>query len=173
MDYRELEDLTEEIKHRYDENPMGWKIFQDDKNNVLIIGPDKGYRLKLIPLNPWKYTGVGISMKKDRALDQLRTETPSSGLRTLSKKDFERFISSMNRDGVNRRKIIKNILTRNPVSTQAIDEEGSQAVLSGPVISHPDLSTLSERQRELQQELKNEAEKLFRKKYPKRAGIYR
>ena len=173
MDYRELEDLSKEIKLRYDENPRGWSIFQDNKNNVLIIGPDKGYRLKLIPLSPWKHTGVGISMEKDRTLNQLREKTPFSGLRALSKTDSESLLSSINQDRVGRMELINSILDRSPVSTESIEKNRPQAVLSGPVVSHPDLSTLSERQRELQRGLRYEAEKLFRKKYPMRASIYR
>ncbi|MFP3950747.1 MAG: hypothetical protein ACLFVP_01165 [Candidatus Bathyarchaeia archaeon] len=173
MEYRDLEDLSNEIRRRYDENPTGWRTFRDKKNNILVIGPDKGYRLKLVPLSPWKHIGVGLSMERDKALDQLRGRTPASGLRALSKNDFERLVTSTNREGGSQMRVIKKLLDRKPVSTQDLREEGSQAVLTGPVVSHPDLSTLSEKQKELQEELKYEAERLFRKKYPQRAGLYR
>jgi len=54
-----------------------------------------------------------------------------------------------------------------------IEKERPNAVLSGPIIAHPDLSTISKSQRELESKLRIGAGKLFRQKYPHRAEMYR
>jgi hypothetical protein len=53
-----------------------------------------------------------------------------------------------------------------------LEKKKPKAVLNGPFIGHPDLSTISESQRELEAKLKIESLKLFKKKYPYRASIY-
>jgi len=53
-----------------------------------------------------------------------------------------------------------------------LEKKRPNAVLTGPVIAHLDLSTISKSQKELELKLTIEAEKLFRNKYPHRAAIY-
>jgi hypothetical protein len=68
--------------------------------------------------------------------------------------------------------LISKLLEKNPVSIPELEKEKLKAVLNGPFIGHPNLSTISESQRELEAKLKIESLKLFKKKYPYRASIY-
>lgn len=157
---------------RYNKNPEGWNIMIDGKSNVLIIGPDIGYRLKLIPLSPQKYTGVGLRI---RALEEMRRiveGVPSYGFRPLTDKDTKEMFNIVYQEGTAQNRLIKKLLRLKPVSTWELQNKGTKAFLSGPVIAHPNLSTISDRQIELEERLAKEANKLFRKKYPERASIY-
>jgi hypothetical protein len=69
-------------------------------------------------------------------------------------------------------RLLSQILKKNPVPIPEVQKKRPKAVLGGPFIGHPDLSTISERQRELEAKLKIESLKLFHKKYPYRASIY-
>ena len=79
--------------------------------------------------------------------------------------------SFRNRERQNSR--ISEILDSKPVPTLEIGKKRPDVVLSGPIIAHPDLSMISESQRELESKLRIGAEKLFRQKYPYRAEMYR
>jgi hypothetical protein len=59
-----------------------------------------------------------------------------------------------------------------PVPTWEIDERRPEAVVTGPLVAHPNLSAISKGQRELEAKLAVEADKLFRRKYPLRARTY-
>lgn len=173
MGFEELEQLTQEIKQRYDQNPKGWSIFTDNKANVVVVGPSEAYSLKLVPLSPQKYTGVGVRLEEPKSLKRIRKRIPSAGLRPLSQRDIQKLLTSIQHSREPKNELIGRILEREPMSTRTIEEIRPQALMTGPVIAHPDLGTISERQRELQRKLAYEADKLFRKRYPMRAGIYR
>jgi hypothetical protein len=70
-------------------------------------------------------------------------------------------------------RLISEFLEKKPVPTLEIQKKRPIAVLTGPVMAHPDISTISKSQRELELRLRIGAEKLFRQKYPHRAEIYR
>jgi hypothetical protein len=70
-------------------------------------------------------------------------------------------------------RLVSEILEEKPVPTLEIEKKRPNAVLSGPIIAHPDISTISKSQRELELKLRIGAEKLFREKYPHRAEMYR
>ncbi|MFQ6077453.1 MAG: hypothetical protein ACE5Z5_15210, partial [Candidatus Bathyarchaeia archaeon] len=138
-----------------------------------VIGPSEAYSLKLVPLSPQKYTGVGIRLEEPASLRQIKERIPPAGLRPLSQRDIQRLLTSIKRSREPEKELIFRILEREPMSTRTIEEIRPQALMTGPVIAHPDIGAISERQRELQQKLAYEADKLFRRRYPLRAGIYR
>jgi len=166
-----IESLLPKIMKRYNKQPVGWNVLRDYKGNVLVLGPNDGYMLKMIPLNPQEHTGVGIKIDDSNELQRLVEGAPSYGFRPLSTKQTERLVNSF-RQREKQQRLISKLLEKNPISIPELEKKKSKAVLGGPFIGHPDLSTISESQRELETKLKIESLKLFKKKYSYRASIY-
>ena len=166
-----IESLLPKIIKRYNRCPVGWNVLRDYKGNFLVLGPSDGYMLKLIPLNPQEQTGVGMEIDDSDELRRLVEGAPLYGFRPLSTKQTERLVNSF-RQGEKQHSLISKLLEKNPVSIPELEEKKPTAVLGGPFIDHPDLSTISESQRKLEAKLKIESLKLFKKKYPYRASIY-
>jgi len=167
-----VELLANKIMDRYNKHPVGWTVLRDFKGNVLVTGPKEGYMLKIITINPQEYTGIGVQIDSPRELRTLVEGAPLFGYRPLAKMQVEELLNSFrHRELQNRR--ISEILKRDPVPTLEIEKKRPNAVLTGPIIAHPDLSTISKGQRELESKLRIGAEKLFREKYPHRAEMYR
>ena len=171
MSTEPVELLTNKIMDRYNKHPVGWTVLRDFKGNVLVTGPNEGYMLKIIMINPQEYTGIGVKIDNPRELRTLMEGSPAFGYRPLTNMQAEELLNSFRHERQNR--LTSEILERNPVSTSEIEKKRPNAVLSGPIIAHPDLSTISKSQRELESKLRIGAEKLFRQKYPHRAEMYR
>lgn len=167
-----IELIIERIMDQYNEKPEGWKVLIDRKGNVVVIGPRIGYRLKLIPLNPREYTGVGIRTSGLKEMRRVTEGLPSYGFRPLSSTETKQLLSTIHKGGTVQSKLIKKLLGTKPVPTWELPKKGHKAILTGPVIAHPNLSAVSKSQRELERKLALEADKLFKKKYPLRAAIY-
>ena len=166
-----IESLMPKIVKRYNNHPGGWNFLIDYKGNILILGPSEGYMLKIIPLNPQKHTGVGMKISDSDEMQRLVGGAPSYGFSPLSTRQIESILDS-HRQGEDQHKLISKLLEKKPNSIPELEKKKPQAVLSGPFIGHPDLSTISENQKELETKLKIEALKLFKRKYPYRASIY-
>jgi hypothetical protein len=166
-----IESIVNKIKNGYNKHPVGWTVLSDLKGNILVLGPNEGYMLRMISLNPQEQTGVGIEIDGLHETRKLLRGAPSYGFRPLSNRKAEEILNSFSYTE-RRNKLISEILERKPVSSSEIENNKLKGVLSGPIIAHPDISTISERQKELEFKLKIEAEKIFRKKYPYRASIY-
>jgi hypothetical protein len=166
-----LDSLLKEILNRYNENPKGWRVFADAKGNMLVLGPGTGYRLKLLSINPAEVTGVGVDIPMDET-QGMPLGVPSYGYRPLSLGDVARLFSSLHQNGPAPQGLIDGLLGIKPVPTWDLKGESSRGVLTGPIIAHPDLASISRGQRELDAKLTLEANKLFRARYPFRAGIY-
>lgn len=173
MGFEHLEELSQRIKKSYEKDPKGWNIFTDNKANVIVIGPGEAYGLKLVPISPHRFTGVGVRLEEPVSLRKIRDRIPSAGLRPLSRRDVQKLLGSIQKSREPQRDLVGRILERKPVSMRAIGEIKPRALMTGPIITHPDLGSISERQKEIQKKLAYEADKLFRKEYPMRAGIYR
>lgn len=171
MSIEPIESLMGKIRERYDRKPEGWNVLIDGKGNMLVIGPKFSYRLKLIPLNPQEYTGVGVRIEGLEKIRGVMEEVPSYGFRPLSPGETKELLKTVQRGAV-QNKLIKKLLRVKPVPTWELKEKRAKAYLGGPIIAHPNLSTISKSQRELESRLNVEADKLFRKKYPGRAAIY-
>ena len=157
---------------RYNKHPVGWTVLRDFKGNVLVTGPKEGYMLKIITINPQEYTGIGMKIDNPRELRTLVEGAPLFGYRPLAKMQVEELLNSFrHRDRSSR--LISEILEKKPVPTLEVHKKSPIAVLAGPVLAHPDLTTISKSQRELELKLRVGAEKLFRQKYPHRAEMYR
>jgi len=166
-----IKSLIPKIMKRYNNRPVGWNILRDYGGNFLILGPSDGYMLKMIPLNPREHIGVGTKIDDSNEMQRLVEGAPSYGFRPLSTKQTERLLNSF-RQGEKQHRLISKLLEKNPVSIPELGKKKPKAVLNGPFIGHPDLSTISESQRELETKLKIESWKLFKKKYAYRASFY-
>ena len=172
MSIKPVEFLAKRIIDRYNKHPVGWTVFRDYKGNVLVTGSKEGYMLKIITINPQKHTGIGVKIDSPGELRNLVDGAPLFGYRPLSNIQAEELLNSfLLRERNNR--LISEILEKRPLPTLEIQKRKPNAVLTGPVITHPDLSTISKSQRELELKLRIGAEKLFRQKYPHRAEMYR
>ncbi len=170
MSAEPIESLISKIMRQYDRKPEGWTVLTDHKGNVLILGPKTGYRLKMIPLSPQEYTGVGMKVDGLEEMRRVAEGVPSYGFRPLSRTEAEELLKTVQIGAQS--KLIDRLLSVKPVPTWELRERRPGAVLGGPVIAHPDLSAISKSQRELEARLSLEADKVFRRKYPYRASIY-
>jgi len=136
------------------------------------LGPKVGYRLKLIPLNPREYTGVGVRIGGLEELQSVTERFPSYGFRPLSCGESKELLRTIHEGGALQERLINKLLGMKPVPTWELQRKEVEAVLGGPVVACPDLSAVSRSQRELEAKLAIEADKLFRKKYSHRAAIY-
>jgi hypothetical protein len=166
-----VETLMTRILRQYNNKPEGWNVLTDSKGNVLVLGPRTGYRLKLISLNPVEYTGVGMKINRLNEVRKALSSEPSYGFRPLAKDVIGELLNNKSQSRQNA--IIYELLKKNPVSTREIERRKPRAILGGPIISHPDLNIISSNQRKLEAKLSLEADKLFKRKYPGRAAIYR
>lgn len=112
-------------------------------------------------INPYKSVGLGAKQRIGRKLD---VESPFEfGLRPLSEEQM-RTVIDLFQKGSDLGKISKIIEDIEPISARKVD---TPYALQGPVIRvdrHKGL--ISEKQRELDQKLRTELEKLLSKKYP-------
>jgi hypothetical protein len=157
---------------RYNKRPIGWTVLQDFKGNVLIIGPREGYMLKMLTINPQEYTGVGLQIENPNNIRKLVKGAPLYGYRPLPNTQAKDLLNSFD-NTEKQTKIISEILKRKPVPTWEIKRNKTNLLLNGPILAHPDLGAISKSQRKLDLKLRIEAQKLFKKKYPTRAEMYR
>jgi hypothetical protein len=165
------ESLLKRITAQYNEKPRGWRVFADPKGNVLILGPQVGYRLKLVPLSPGEFVGVGADVDP---LEEMRKEEPVPfyGLRPLSRQQASELFGSIQPSGQISSYAIRRLLGVEPVPTWDLQEKKLSGLLTGPIVTHPNLSAVPRGQEELEAKLSLEADRLFRARYPFRAGIY-
>jgi hypothetical protein len=165
------EKIVPRILEQFAERPRGWHIMNTPRGEVLVLSSDSAFQLKLIPLNPQEFTGAGVELPESNDIvDSIRT-SPEFGLRPLSETDLQGIASSMrNEEGT--RQEIGEILSRTPLSLEDLSANQSSHILRGPVLTLPDLGSLSPEMLKMQMTLDRSAQKTFRKKYPMRAGMY-
>lgn len=160
------DELIREIFEKYNKKPSGWQVAADPKGNALVIGPDSGYRLKLMMVSPTESIGCGARIEGEELAG-----TIASGYMCGFRPVPPRLISEA-AEGGRGFEWVKQVLENDPVPLDKIGS-GAQAVLGGPFLQHPDLRLISRRQRELDERLAREVEREFRRRYPLRASIYR
>ena len=165
------EKIVPRILEQYSERPRGWRIMNTPRGEVLVLSSDSAFQLKLIPLNPREFTGAGVELPESNDIvDSIRT-SPEFGLRPLSEADLQGIVSSMSGEQ-GAREEIGEILSRTPLSLEDLSSNQSSHILRGPVLSRPDLGSLSPEIMKMQMSLDRSAQKTFRKRYPMRAGMY-
>ena len=165
------EEIVPRILEQYSERPRGWHIMNTPRGEVLVLSSDSAFQLKLIPLNPREFTGAGVELPESNDIvDSIRT-SPEFGLRPLSENDLHGMAQSI-QSGQDARQEIGEILSRTPLSIEDLSSNQSSHILRGPVLTRPDLGSLSPEILKMQMSIDRSAQKTFRKKYPMRAGMY-
>ena len=156
---------------QYSERPRGWRIMSTPRGEMLVLSSDSAFQLKLIPLNPYEFTGAGVELPESSDAVDLIRSSPEFGLRPLSESDLHGIMNSIT--GEEGPKLsLDAILKRAPRSLEDISTEVPSPVLQGPVLMRPDLGSLSPEILRRQLSLDRSAEKTFRRRYPERAGMY-
>ncbi len=139
--------------------------------DMLVVGRDSAFPLKLIPLNPREYTGAGTELPESNDVtDSIRT-SPEFGFRNLAQTDIEALVESMSKPELVQQQL-QDILRRDPLLPAEIEKGGINHLLTGPVLTRPNLQGLGPDILKLRSSLERSANRVFRKKYPMRAGMY-
>ncbi len=166
-----VEKLVPRIVEQYTEHPRGWRVIHTPTGDMLIFGPDVNYQLRLIELSPFSFTGVGMEIDAPELNDDEITAAPEFGLRPLDENDIHNLIAVIMGQS-SRIPQIGEIVRRTPVSPAQLERSDVRHILSGPVLSRPDLTAFSPEVIRRQYELKRQAMTIFRERYPQRAGMY-
>ncbi|NWF96353.1 MAG: hypothetical protein HXY34_09445 [Candidatus Thorarchaeota archaeon] len=166
-----VEQLVPRIVEQYNRQPRGWRVLHTPAGDMLVIGPESAFQLRLIALSPFQFTGAGVEIStQDPSLAEVRN-TPEFGLRPLDERDIERFMSVIQSPEA-ALPMIEEIVKREPVAPAEIEREKVRHLLSGPVLTRPDLTSFSPDTLKLQRQLEASAHEVFRKRHSMRAGIY-
>ncbi|TFG99328.1 hypothetical protein E4H12_03135 [Candidatus Thorarchaeota archaeon] len=166
-----VEEIVPRILKQYSERPRGWHIMNTPRGEVLVLSSDSAFQLKLIPLNPQEFTGAGVELPESNDIVESIRSSPEFGLRPLSESDLLGIAQSMGADkGAGEE--IGEILSRTPLSLEDLSSNQSSLILRGPVLTRPDLGSLSPDILKMQMVVDRSAQKTFRKRYPMRAGMY-
>jgi len=156
---------------QYSESPRGWRVLNTPLGEMLVVGPDSAFQLKIIPLNPLEFTGAGAELPESNSvIDSIRS-SPEYGLRGLAQAELEAILESMINPSV-ASSPISSIIQRDPLLPEDIERGNIDHFLTGPVLTRPDLSNLGPEVLRMRESLERSANKVFRKRYPMRAGMY-
>jgi len=165
------EEIVPRILRRYSERPRGWRIMNTPKGEVLVLSSDSAFQLKLIPLNPLEFTGAGIELPESNDVVERIRSSPEFGLRPINETDMQNIANAMGGSEEARREL-REVLERTPLSLDDLSASKSSHILQGPVLTRPDLGSLSPDILRMQTELDRRAQKIFRDRHPMRAGMY-
>lgn len=163
--------IVPRILKQYAESPRGWRVLNTPLGEMLVVGPDSAFQLKIIPLNPIEFTGAGAELPESNSvIDSIRS-SPEYGVRGLAQVELEAILESM----VNPRakaSPLGSIIKRDPLMPEDIERSSIDHFLTGPVLTRPDLSNLGPDILKMRETIDRSANKVFRKRYPMRAGMY-
>ena len=167
------EDIKKEILKRYDSNPSGWRVFvgRDRRGHFdLVISHDSDmWLIKEEQINPFRSVGFGVRDKVVGFETIERISPYTFGLRPLSERQMMKVALAL-RSNESPSKFLARVLRTEPVASTEITSPG---VLQGPVIhSARGIELISERQAELDRELRLELERLLTRKYPQTITPY-
>ncbi|MBN2230321.1 MAG: hypothetical protein JW779_12100, partial [Candidatus Thorarchaeota archaeon] len=170
-DIEPADEIVPRILTQYSKSPRGWRVLSTPRGEMLVVGPDSAFQLKLISLNPMEFTGAGIELTdSNAAIDRLRT-SPEYGLRPLDTIDIQNLLESMT-DPVSSRTHLESIIQRDPILPRELEKVSADHLLTGPVFTRPDLGSMSPEILKIQDSLERSAQSIFKKRYPMRAGMY-
>ncbi|MFW9967468.1 MAG: hypothetical protein ACFFEA_09975 [Candidatus Thorarchaeota archaeon] len=141
------------------------------RGEMLVVGPDSAFQLKLISLNPFEFVGSGTEVRDTNSVVKSVRSTPEFGFRPLTDTDIQGFIAAFG-DPLGVQSKLHDIIKRAPVSSSELGSGSIDHILSGPVLTRPDLSSLGGDLKTVQDRLDKSAMSVFRKRYPMRAGMY-
>lgn len=141
------------------------------RGEMLVLSPESAFQLKLIPLNPYEFTGAGIEIPdSSKPIESIRS-SPEFGLRPLYESDLLSIAKVISSEQETQSKL-GELLARTPKSLEDLSSGTASHILRGPVLMRPDLGSLDPDISRVQTNLDKSAERLFRKKYPMRSGMY-
>lgn len=165
------EGVVQRILRQYSDRPRGWRVLSTPRGEMMVLGPDSAFQLKLIPLNPFEFTGAGVEIPAPgTALEELKS-APEFGFRALSEADVKGLFEALS-DPSSSRLSVESIIKRAPMSLEEMGRVHGRHFLSGPVLTRPDLGSLGPDILRTQVSLDRAADELFRKRYPHRAGMF-
>ncbi len=165
------DEIVPRILKRYSESPRGWRVMSTPVGDMLVVGNDSAFQLRIIPVNPHEVTGAGTELPESNdVIDSIRT-SPEFGSRNLTQTDIEALIESMS-NPAQIQQHLHDILHRDPLLPAEIERGNIDHLLHGPVLTRPDLSGLGPDILSVRRSLERSANRVFRKKYPMRAGMY-
>ena len=165
-----VDEIVPRILQRYSERPRGWRILSTPVGDMLVLGPDSAFQMKLIPLNPMEFTGAGVELPSGKHLDSMTT-SPEFGFRPLHDSDIQSILESISSPDLIRPEI-DSIIKRAPLSMAELNTSSARHILSGPILTRPDLRALNPAVLKTQTSLERKARSIFRDRYPMRAGMY-
>ena len=170
-DIEPADEIVPRILSEYSKSPRGWRVLSTPHGEMLVVGPDSAFQLKLISLNPMEFTGAGIELSDSNdAIDRLRA-SPEYGLRPLDNLDIQRLVESMTNPAQSRLQL-ESIIQRDPILPKDIEKSTAEHLLTGPVFTRPELGSMSPEILKIQDSLERSAQSIFKKRYPMRAGMY-
>ena len=167
------EEIKKQILKRYDSNPSGWRVLVGrDRRGYYDLIVSQGsdiWLMKEEQINPLHSVGFGLR-DKVTSLDAIEKLSPVTfGLRPLSDTQMTRIADTL-KSGRGLSKVLSQFLKAEPISSSEVT---SPAILQGPVVHAPrGIGLISERQAELDRELRSELEKLLMRKYPQTIAMY-
>ena len=141
------------------------------RGEMLVLSPESAFQLKLIPLNPYEFTGAGVEIPgSSKSIETIRS-SPEFGLRPLNDSDLASIAHALSSREEAESKL-GELLRRAPMSLEDLSSGPSSHVLRGPVLIRPDLGTLDPDMLRVQSDLERSAHSIFAEKYPMRSGMY-
>ncbi len=166
-----VDEIVPRILKRYSDNPRGWRVMSTPRGEMLVVGADSAFQLKLIPLSPFRFTGAGTEVSEPSDILKAIRSTPEYGLRPLMESDIQGIVNTLGEPDKTRAQL-SEILGRDPMSIADLGSGTIDHILTGPVLTRPELGSLSPEMLRAQDILEKSALKTFRKKYPERAGMF-
>lgn len=166
-----VDEIVPRILKRYSDNPRGWRVMSTPRGVMLVVGADSAFQLKLIPLSPFKFTGAGTEVSEPSEILKAIRSTPEYGLRPLTEGDIQGIVRTLGEPDKTRAQL-SEILGRDPMSVGDLGSGTIDHILTGPVLTRPELGSLSPEMLRAQDILEKSALKTFRKKYPERSGMF-
>ncbi len=164
---KEARDVKKEIVKKYDANPRDWRMHvgRDIKGHydLIVAHGSTAWIIKEEQINPFKFVGYGSKVNR-QILEPFIENLPNNfGIRSTSNKQMRELA-----DALERKQSIKDILTKiinsNPISSHEIK---GPLIFQGPISYSPKpVTTISEKQKKLDYQLRKELENLLNKKYP-------
>ncbi len=167
--FEPAEELIEQIMHEYSKRPSGWHVLNTLDGDMIVIGPESAFQLRLIPLSPFQFTGVGTEIPRDLDAISSLGHRVTFGLRPLEEADLRAIVDAVDQQ-TRSPEVLSQVLQRRPIPLTDIRKH--KHILSGPVLTRPDLTSSDSVLRRLRDDLDREARRLFSEKYPQRAGMF-
>jgi len=65
------------------------------RGEMLVVGPDSAFQLKLISLNPFEFVGSGMEVKDTSSTVKSVRSTPEFGFRPLTETDIQGLVAAI------------------------------------------------------------------------------